>query len=233
MKGILGKKIGMTQIFLQDGRFLPVTVIEAGPCYVVQVKTRDKDGYAAVQLGFQDKKEKSLTKPQKGHFKKAKVDPKRYLKELRTEDDFKVGDKVELDFEEGTFVDVTGTSIGKGFQGGVKRWNWGGGKGSHGSMHHRQVGSLSASSYPSRIFKGTHMPGRMGAAKTTIQNLEVVMADKTNNLILVRGAVPGHNNGILFIREAKKKKGKAKAAPTEEKQESKKETKPKQKAGKK
>jgi len=218
IKGILGKKLGMTQIFAEDGRLVPVTVIEAGPCYVIQVKKKDKEGYSAVQLGFQYVKETSLNKPLRGHFKKAKTAPKRFIRELRTEQDFKVGEKIELAFEEGSFVDITGTSIGKGFQGGVKRWHWKGGGGSHGSMHHRQVGSLSASSYPSRIFKGTHMPGRMGGEKKTVQNLEVVKVDKESSMLLVKGAVPGHANGLVFVKEAKKRKGKVKpkAAPEEE-----------------
>lgn len=234
IKGILGKKLGMTQIFSEDGRLVPVTVIEAGPCYVLQIKKKNKEGYSAVQLGFLDVKEKSLSKPLQGHFKKAKVTPKKYIKELRTEEDCKVGDKIELAFEEGSFVDITGTSIGKGFQGGVKRWHWKGGKDSHGSMHHRQVGSLSASSFPSRIFKGTHMPGRMGGEKKTVQNLEVVKVDKESSLLLVKGAVPGHANGLVFVKEAKKRKGKVKpkAAP-EEAQEAKKGQKPKKKAAKK
>lgn len=232
-KGILGKKIGMTQIFAENGKLVPVTAIEAGPCYVLQVRKTEKEGYAAVQLGFEDVKEASLNKALRGHFKKAKVSPKRYIRELRSEGDFKVGDKIGLDFEEGSFVDVTGTSIGKGFQGGVKRWNWAGGKGSHGSMHHRTVGSLSASSFPSRIFKGTHMPGRMGGVTKTVQNLEVLKVDKENNLLLVRGAVPGHKNGLLFIKEAKKRKGvvkkKAEGPEAQAEPEAKKAAKPKAK----
>lgn len=225
-KAILGKKIGMTQIFSNNGRLVPVTVIEAGPCYILQVKSKDKEGYSAIQLGFEDKKETSVNKPRLGHFKKAKVSPKRFIEELRTEGEYKIGQKMELEFEEGTFVDIRGTSIGKGFQGGVKKWGWGGGKASHGSMHHRQVGSLSASSYPSRIFKGTHMPGRMGGVKRTVQNLEVLKVDKENNLLLVKGAVPGHKSSLLFIRESKKRKGKVKVAE-EAKPQAKKESKKK------
>jgi len=232
-KGILGKKLGMTQIFTEDGRLVPVTVIEAGPCYVLQVKKKGKEGYSAVQLGFQDAKETSLNKPLRGHFKKAKTSPKKFIRELRTEQECKVGEKIELAFEEGSFVDITGTSIGKGFQGGVKRWHWKGGKDSHGSMHHRQVGSLSASSFPSRIFKGTHMPGRMGGEKKTVQNLEVVKVDKESNLLLVKGAVPGHANGFLFVKEAKKRKGKVKPKAAPEAAEAKKQQKPKKKAVKK
>ncbi len=212
-KGILGKKIGMTQVYSKEGAFVPVTVIEAGPCHILQVKTKDKDRYSAVQLGFCDAKESYLNKPLQGHFKKANVTAKRFIKEIRTEGEFKAGDKIELDFEEGTFVDVTGTSIGKGFQGGVKRHGWHGGAGSHGSMFHRTVGSVSASSYPSRIFKGHRMPGRMGREKKTIQNLEVVKVDKENNLLIVKGAVPGHKNSYLVIMESKKRKGKKKPPP--------------------
>jgi len=229
MKGILGKKIGMTQIFQENGTLVPATVIEAGPCYVLQVKTKDKDGYAALQLCFEDVKESALGKPELGKFKKTKIQPKRYIKELRTEDAFKGGDKLELDFQEGSFVDITGTSIGKGFQGGVKRWNWAGGKDSHGSMHHRTVGSLSASSFPSRIFKGTHMPGRMGGKRKTVQNLKVLKVDKENSLLVVLGAVPGHKNSLVFVKEAIKKKGIAKAAKATDETAVKKEDKPKKK----
>jgi len=227
-KGILGKKIGMTQIFTEGGVLVPVSVIEAGPCQVVQVKTKEKDGYSAIQLGFGDVKESSLNKPLLGHLKKSKVSSKRHIRELRTDEAFKPGDKIEIIFEVGSYVDITGTSIGKGFQGGVKRWGWRGGKGSHGSMHHRTVGSVSASSFPSRIFKGHKMAGRMGAKRITVQNLKVLKVDKENNLIAVKGAVPGHKNGLLFIKEAKKRKFQ-KAAPVDQKQEAKKENKPKAK----
>jgi large subunit ribosomal protein L3 len=208
-KGLLGKKLGMTRVFRDDGRSVPVTVIEAGPCTVLQIKTPDKDGYCAIQLGFEDKKEKVTAKPQLGAFKAAKVTPKKFIREIRLPnvDELKVGDNIAVDmFESGDAVDITGTSIGKGFQGGVKRWNWAGGKASHGSMHHRRVGSIgSGSSDPSRIYKGQHMPGRLGGERITVQNLEVVKVAKDNNLLLIEGAVPGHKNSYVVIKKAKKR----------------------------
>jgi len=207
MIGILGKKVGMTQFFKEDGSVIPATVIEAGPCAILQVKKNETDGYTAIQLGFDPKKEKRTTKPLKGHFKKAKAKPVRYIKELRTDAsaEYKLGQTVTVEiFQEKDMVDITGTTIGKGFQGGMKRWGWAGGKKSHGSMHHRQVGSVSASSYPSRIFKGHHMPGRMGGKRKTVQNLEIIKIDKENNLLAVKGSVPGHDNSFLIIRGARK-----------------------------
>lgn len=207
MIGILGKKIGMTQIFQEDGSVIPVTVIEAGPCSVLQVKTDDTDGYQAVQLGYGDKKEKRVNKPAMGRFKKAKVKPTAFVREIRTgsTEQYKVGQTLTVDmFDQGDFVDVTGVTIGKGFQGGVKRWGWAGGKASHGSMHHRAPGSVGASSFPSRVFKGHHMPGHMGSEKKTIQNIKIVKVDKENNLLAVKGCVPGHKNSYLVIREARK-----------------------------
>lgn len=205
--GILGRKIGMTQVFRNDGRIIPVTVIEAGPCHVLQVKTKDKDGYDAVQLGFIEKKEKSTNKPELGKFKKINISPKRFIRELRIvpEQKFEVGQQVRVDiFIPGDAVDVTGTSIGKGFQGGVKRWHWKGGPKTHGSMSHRRPGSIGSSTTPGRVLKGHHLPGRMGQDKVTIQNLEVVKVDPENNLLVVEGAVPGPKDGLLLIRKAKK-----------------------------
>lgn len=207
MIGILGKKIGITQLFKEDGSIVPATVIEAGPCYVLQIKTSEVDGYKAIQLGFESKKERRVNKSLMGHFKKAKTKPISFIKELRTEsiDRYKVGQVITADiFQEKDLVDITGSSIGKGFQGGVKRWGWSGGKASHGSMHHRAPGSIGASSFPSRVFKGHHMPGRMGNEQKTIQNLEIVKVDKENNLLVVKGSVPGHKNSYVVIKEAKK-----------------------------
>ena len=209
-KAILGKKIGMTQVYSNDNVRIPVTVIEAGPCQVLQVKNKDSDGYFAVQLGFGDVKESSVNKPLLGHFKKANVTPKRFVRELRTigDEGLKAGDKVELSFEEGTFVDVTGITKGKGFQGGMKRWGWAGGGGGHGSMFHRAPGSIQSGPRLTHVTKGHHMPGHMGCDTKTIQNLEIIKVDKENNILLIKGAVPGANNGFLFICEAKKRKGK-------------------------
>ena len=205
--GILGRKIGMSQVFRDDGRIIPVTVIEAGPCFVLQVKTKGKDKYDAVQLCFLDKKEKSTNKADLGRFKKINISPKRFIRELRTapEQKFETGQQIKVDiFEPGDAVDVTGTSIGKGFQGGVKRWNWKGGPKTHGSMSHRRPGSIGSSSDPSRVFKGHHLPGRLGGDKVTVQNLEVVRVDPENNLLVVEGAVPGPRNSFLVIKKAKK-----------------------------
>lgn len=206
--GILGKKLGMTQIFNQEGNIVPVTVIEVGPCPVLQVKTQDKDGYSAIQVGFGQKKENKTTKPILGHFKKSNAKPHRFIREFRVDkpQDYKLGQEILADiFVPGDCVDVIGTSIGKGFQGGVKRWHWAGGPESHGSMQHRQVGSIGASSTPSHTYRGQHMPGRMGNARATAQNLEVIKSDKDNNLLVIKGAVPGPDGGLLIIRRAKKK----------------------------
>jgi len=207
MIGILGKKIGMTQLFKEDGSVLPLTLIEVGPCYVLQVKTEASDGYKAIQVGFDPKKENRVIKPLKGHFAKAKVKPVRFIKEIRVDstDQYKVGQTLTVDiFQEKDLVDVTGVSIGKGFQGGVKRWGWAGGKKTHGSMHHRAPGSIGQSSYPSRVFKGQHLPGRMGGETKTIQNIEIVKVDKEANLLAVKGSIPGHKNSYLIIKEARK-----------------------------
>lgn len=208
-KGIIGKKIGMTQIFDETGKVIPVTVIEAGPCVVVQKKTVENDGYASVQLGFGDMSEKRANKPMKGHFAKAGAGVKRTLKEFRFEnaDALNVGDIVKADaFVVGDIVDVSGTSKGKGFQGTIKRNNNQRLKETHGTGPvHRHAGSMGANSSPSRIFKGKALPGHMGAEKVTIQNLEVVKIDAEHNLIAVKGAVPGPKNGIVTIVDCVKK----------------------------
>ena len=206
--GILGRKLGMTQVFRNDGRVIPVTVIEAGPCHVLQIKGKDKDGYDAVQIGFVDKKEKNVTKPQLGKFKKINISPKRFIREIRISPDmkFEVGQQLKVDiFTAGDAVDITGTSIGKGFQGGMKRWHWKGGKKTHGSTSHRRVGSIGSSTTPGRVWKGHHLPGRMGGDTVTIQNLEVVKIDPENNLLVVEGAVPGPTSSLLMIKKAKKR----------------------------
>ena len=210
-KAILGKKIGMTQIFTEDGRLIPVTVIEAGPCPVVQKKTVEKDGYEAIQVGFdtyaENRAEKLVNKPLKGHFAKANVAPTRKLRELRLDDcsTYNVGDEVKGDvFAAGDKIDVTGTSKGHGYTGAIQRWNQHTGPMAHGSKYHRGVGSLSANSDPSRVFKNKHMAGHYGVDRVTVQNLEVVSVDVERNLLLVKGAVPGANKGLLIIRDTVK-----------------------------
>jgi len=208
MIGILGKKIGMTNIFDDKGANVPVTVIEAGPCHVIQIKTKAVDGYDAVQFGFGAKKEKSTKKPELARFKKAGVGPARFIKEIRVKDPavYKVGQAVSAEiFAKGDYVDVIGTSIGKGFQGGVRRWGWAGGDAGHGSMFHRAIGSIQSGARLGRVTKGNHMPGHMGVDRITVQNLEVLDIDKDNNLMIVKGSVPGHKNGFLIIHEARKR----------------------------
>ena len=208
MLGILGKKLGMTNIYDEAGKVLPVTLIEAGPCNVIQVKTKDADGYNAIQVGFETKRDKLVNNPDKGRFKKAGVAPVRFVKEIRVADaaPYKVGQKLEADiFAKGDYVDVTGTSIGRGFQGGVRRWGWAGGDQGHGSMFHRAVGSIQSGARLGRVTKGHHLPGHMGADRITVQNLEVIDVDKANNLILVKGNVPGHKNSFLIVKEARKR----------------------------
>ncbi len=205
-KGILGRKLGMTQVFGEAGEIIPVTAIEAGPCVVVQKKTKDNDGYIAIQLGFDDIRESLLTKPERGHFKREHVKPRRYLREIRVRDDspYDVGAEIKADiFNKGDRVDIVGTSLGKGFAGVVKRWNFRRGPMGHGSMYHRRVGSLGATD-PARVFKGRKLPGRMGAERVTIQNLEVVKVDPERNLLLVKGSVPGRRGGLLLVKEAVK-----------------------------
>lgn len=203
MKGILGKKKGMTQVFTEDGRLIPVTVIEAGPCKVVQVKGIEKDGYESCQLGYDViKKEKNVTKPGKGHFKKAGVSPFRFLREIKMEG-LKLGDEVKVDiFSKGEKVIITGTSKGKGFQGVMKRHNYKGGPGSHGSMFNRAPGSIGSSSFPSRVWKNKGLPGHMGNKRVTVKNLEIYDIKTEQNLLLVKGTVPGANGGYLIIRSS-------------------------------
>lgn len=210
-KAILGTKIGMTQIFLADGRLMPVTVVQAGPCTVTQVKTEKSDGYEAVQVGFGELAEarakKLKNKPELGHFEKAGVPAKRYLREFRLSDisSFKVGDEIKADvFAEGDKVDVVGTSKGHGFTGVVQRWNQHTGPMAHGSKYHRGVGSMSANSDPSRVFKNKHMPGQYGGERVTVQNLEVVKVDAERNLLMIKGAVPGANGALVIVRNAVK-----------------------------
>ncbi len=206
VNGIIGKKLGMTQIFAPDGTVTPVTVIKAGPCVVVQRKTVSSDGYEAVQLGLvEDKAPKNTNKPMKGHFAKANIPPTKILREFRLEDSneqISVGDKVLVDqFAENDTIDVIGTSKGRGFAGFIKRHNFGGGRKSHGSMFHRAPGSIGASAYPSRVIKGTRMAGHMGVERKTIKNLKIVKVNTEENLILVKGAVPGPTGAYVLIKK--------------------------------
>lgn len=205
MAGIIGKKLGMTGIFDEEGRNIPCTVIEAGPCYVTQVKSADTDGYESVQLSFGNRRQKSTNKPMTGHYKKAGVEPKRIAREFRQfQGDVNIGDEVKTDiFAEGEFVDVTGLSKGKGFQGVVKRHGFAGVGGSTHGQHNRQraPGSLGASSFPSRVFKGMRMAGRKGNSKVKVQNLRVVRIIADKNLILLKGAVPGPKGGYIYIEK--------------------------------
>lgn len=206
-KAIIGKKIGMTQIFDETGAAIPVTVIQVGPCVVTQIKTEEKDGYNAIQVGFEDIKEKKVNKPEQGHFAKFKLGLKRYLSELRLEDisTYNVGDEIKADiFEQGQIVDVQGTTKGKGFQGVIKRHGQSRGPMSHGSMYHRRVGSLGGTTHVGRVLKGKKMPGRMGGKTVTIQNLKVVKVDVERNLILIKGSMPGAKNSIVKIHSAVK-----------------------------
>lgn len=212
MKGILGKKVGMTQIFDEKGEVVPVTVIEAGPCFVVQIKTVERDGYTAVQLGFEETEPRRLTKPQLQHLQKSGLPALRNLREFRMSADdvarlgFEEGHKVSVDiFEAGEYVDVSGTSKGRGFAGVVKRYGFSGGPKTHGqSDRHRAPGSIGACTTPGRVFKGKRMPGRMGGDRITAQGLKVVVVDPERNLMAVRGSVPGAKNGLVLIRQARK-----------------------------
>ncbi len=201
MKGILGKKIGMTQVFAEDGQLIPVTVIEAGPCRVVQVKEMEKDGYVACQIGYDViKKEKNVTKAMKGHFKKASLPAFRFIREIKMKG-LKAGDEVKVDiFSKGEKVSITGTSKGKGFQGVMKRHNYKGGPGSHGSMFNRAPGSIGSSSFPSRVWKNKGLPGHMGNRGVTVKNLEIYDVKGEQNLLIVKGAVPGANGSYLIIK---------------------------------
>ena len=205
MKTIIGKKVGMTQIFDEKGKVIPVTVIEAGPCLVAQVKSVETDGYNAIQLGFGDVKESKLNKPEKGHFAKAKLALKKHLREFRLDsvDGVNVGDEIKVDtFQAGDKIDVQGTSKGKGFQGVIKRHGQSRGPMGHGSMYHRRPGSMGPTSTPGRVFKGKKLPGHMGRVTVTIQNLDVVKVDLDKNVILVKGSVPGPKGAILKIKSA-------------------------------
>ena len=206
-KGIIGKKIGMTQIFDENGLVIPVTVIEAGPCTVAQVKTVETDGYNAIQLGFGEVNAKHINKPEMGHFAKSKLEAKKHLREFRLSDisTYKVGDEVKADiFTAGEKVDIQGTSKGKGFQGVIKRHGQSRGPMGHGSMYHRRPGSMGPTSTPGRVFKGKKLPGHMGRVTVTIQNLDVVAVDMDKNVILVKGSVPGAKGSILKIKSSVK-----------------------------
>lgn len=206
-KGIIGKKIGMTQIFDENGLVIPVTVIEAGPCTVAQIKTTETDGYNAIQLGFGEVKAKHINKPEMGHFAKSNLEAKKHLREFRLDDvsNVKVGDEIKADiFQAGEKVDIQGTSKGKGFQGVIKRHGQHRGPMGHGSMYHRRPGSMGPTSTPGRVFKGKKLPGHMGHVTVTIQNLDVVRVDMDKNVILVKGSVPGCKGAILKIKTAVK-----------------------------
>ncbi len=207
MKAILGEKIGMTQIFTEDGRVVPVTVVKAGPCVIVQKKTVETDGYNAIQVGFGDIKEKNVNKPKKGHFAKVKATPTRYLREFLTGEpsELEAGSEIKADiFEAGEKIDVSATSKGKGFQGVIARWGQHRGPMSHGSRYHRRPGSMGACASPAKVMKGKRLPGHMGVEKVTVQNLEVVKVDTDKNLILVKGAVPGAKGGLVTIKQSVK-----------------------------
>jgi len=206
MLGLIGRKLGMTQVFLDDGSAVPVTVVEAGPCSVVDVRSAKKNGYRAVQLGWGDVAKRKLTKPELGHLKAQGANPLKYLREFRTDrEDIKTGDTVDVAlFEVGSMVDVIGTSIGRGFQGVVKRHGFSGGPGSHGSKTGDMPGSVGASADPSRVLKGRKLPGHMGNRRVTIRNLRVVRIDKERNLVLLKGAIPGAVNGLVMLRQVGK-----------------------------
>jgi large subunit ribosomal protein L3 len=206
-KAILATKVGMTQIFNENGALIPVTVLQAGPCAVTQVKTVENDGYSAIQVGFGDVREVLVNKPRKGHFAKAGVANKKYLKEFKFENatDYAVGQEIKADiFAQGDRIDATGISKGKGFQGAIKRHNQSRGPMAHGSKFHRHAGSNGAATSPGRVFKGKHMPGHMGSVKVTVQNLEVVRIDIENNIILVKGAVPGPKKAMVMLKQTVK-----------------------------
>jgi len=207
-KFIVGKKEGMTQIFNESGLSIPVTVITAGPCPVVQKKTIENDGYKSIKVGFEEIADKKLNKPEKGLFSKIKIQSRKYLREFRTDDSdkYEVGQKINVSdmFNAGDRIDVSGISKGKGFQGTIKRYHQSGGPETHGSMYHRRVGSMGSNTSPARVFKGKRLPGHMGVDKVTVQNLDVVKVDAERNLLLVKGAVPGPKGGLLIIKETVK-----------------------------
>ncbi|MFQ5965453.1 MAG: 50S ribosomal protein L3 [Candidatus Scalinduaceae bacterium] len=204
--GLLGKKLDMTQLYNEKGEVAPVTLIQAGPCNIMQIKDQEKDGYTAIQIGFEDKKKKRATKAEIGHFLKAKAGPKKFVKEIRNNSDieYQPGQVLTVDVFEGIKkVDVTSTSKGRGFAGVIKRWGFSGGPATHGSRIHRSTGSIGGGTDPGRVIKGKKMAGRMGGVKTTVRNLEVVKIDKSKNLLVVKGSVPGPNGGYIIIRKSK------------------------------
>lgn len=208
VSGLLGKKLGMTRVFTEDGRWVEVTLVEVGPCSVVQRKTQAKDGYDAVQMGFGELKESRCKKPQRGHFAKSGVAPRRFLREFRVEadDELKPGDEVRADiFRVGDRVDVSGTSKGKGFAGVIKRYGFKGGPGGHGSHFHRAPGSIGQSADPSKVYKGKRLPGRMGNTRVTTQNVEIVSVDPAKNLLVVRGCIPGANGMVVVVKQSVKR----------------------------
>lgn len=206
LQGIIGKKIGMTQLFDENSVLVVGTMIQAGPCYVVAKKTGDRDGYEAIQLGFEEVKPQRVNKPMAGNFKKAKVPPLKHLREFSgNPEEYNPGDVVKADiFQQGELVDVTGTSKGKGFAGTMKRYNFAGQPDSHGGMAHRRPGSIGQASYPARIWKGFKMPGRMGGERVTVRGLQVLEADPENNIIIVKGSVPGPNGGTVILKRSTK-----------------------------
>ena len=208
--GLLAKKIGMTQLFNEFGRAVAVTVLQAGPCMITQVKEPKKDGYRAIQVGFEPMKDSKLTKPLLGHLKKANVGSFRYLREFRLTngEEYQLGQRLTVElFKEGELVDITGTSIGKGFQGGMKRWHWKGGPATHGSTSHRRVGSIGSTTAPGRVIKGHHLPGHMGFDRVTVQNIRVMKIDPQANMLIVQGAVPGPERRLLEVKRSIKKPG--------------------------
>jgi large subunit ribosomal protein L3 len=212
MKKLIGRKLGTTQIFTEEGKAVPVTLIEAGPCYVTQVKTRGRDGYDAIQIGYGEVPERRLNKPRMGHLQKSGVKPLRHLTEVRVDnpEEYQAGQEIRADsFKVGERADVTGVSKGKGYAGVIKRHGFGGGPGSHGAHFHRAPGSIGACATPSRVFKGKRLPGHMGHQKVTVLNLEIVGIRPEQNLMMVKGAVPGPRGGLLYIREAVKRKEKS------------------------
>jgi len=207
MKGIIGRKIGMTQVFTEKGNVVPVTVVEAGPIFVTQIKTTETDGYNAVQVAYGDKKKNHIIKPEQGHFDKAGIEVKKYVQEFRVEDPsaYSIGQEIKVDlFTNGQAVDVTGTSKGKGHAGVIKKWNHSRGPMTHGSKHRRRPGSIGNASYPGRVIKGMKMSGQLGNTTSTVQNLEIVSVDVERNLLLIKGAVPGPKKGIVTVKESVK-----------------------------
>ncbi|MGE4357798.1 MAG: 50S ribosomal protein L3 [Candidatus Omnitrophota bacterium] len=209
MDSLLGKKIGMTQVYDDKGTVVPVTVLQVGPCYILRVIRDEKNDYYALQIGFEENKNKRINRAELKFFEKIGVKPQKFIREIRISkeelDKYKPGDLVNVElFNDSSYVDVQGNSIGKGFQGGMKRWGWKGGPQTHGSMSHRRPGSIGSSTDPGRVLKGQHMPGRMGNRKVTVKNLKIVYCDKEKNLLLVKGAVPGPGNNLVIVRKSKK-----------------------------